>query len=552
MLTKFANIRVVNKGFIHDPKKRTSSKDIVGFSFKPRSGFLYTTVRAISSRVNRNFDFWSEEELKGTYKSFVKKPIFVDHYNSDKRKTRGVILDSKFYPRTDEDDAWVELLLEIDAKTYPKLAQAILSGRLNTVSMGCNVEYTECSVCGKKIYTSKDNCIHIRSKGAVYRFKNPSTGALESTLAFEKCHGSSFFEISYVFDPADPSAEQTGSKIAKTADTEKVHRPQAVDTLRENIACPVCGNDFDGVKCRACGYETPPDGLRDPDTTRAKDNELPVVDSDESKTINERLEGEQANVREENDVQSRQRVIGRKLGGKMKNSTLSELLIARLTRLEKAVATLGTDREASRTEATLRREVTNLSRQSRKQIQTIKKLAEDVQTLLDVVKPAPETTIDVMTPGSEGIPAEVVDPPTVTIDVQSIDPGVDPASSTEVVLPAPVVVDPDHPKVDEMPSNDIASARTPLALQLVEARIEAGLAKKEERWRVMSEVEKMSVKDIRKEIQVLKSVREAHRNTETIVRRRPVPRSRDAHVLRLGGKSHSTEEEDSPVEGIFL
>src|SRR3954467_15265799 len=88
--------------------------------FRTEDGYLYARIRAISSRVNKNHDGWPSVELAGGddawreltskheastgftveadtkkkygYSTFVGKPIFVDHHNSDPKKARGVIV----------------------------------------------------------------------------------------------------------------------------------------------------------------------------------------------------------------------------------------------------------------------------------------------------------------------------------------------------------------------------------------------------------------------------------------------------------------------------
>jgi hypothetical protein len=65
------------------------------------------TVRAISSRVNKNNDGWPSLELARTdpgygYKTFEGRPIFIDHNNDDPDRTRGVVVSSKLHV---EDEA---------------------------------------------------------------------------------------------------------------------------------------------------------------------------------------------------------------------------------------------------------------------------------------------------------------------------------------------------------------------------------------------------------------------------------------------------------------
>src|SRR3954470_9746488 len=83
--------------------------------YRTDDGFLYARIRAISSRVNKNHDGWPSIELAGSsevfdqhtasqgftieansndeygFSTFMGKPIFVDHHNSDPSRARGAI-----------------------------------------------------------------------------------------------------------------------------------------------------------------------------------------------------------------------------------------------------------------------------------------------------------------------------------------------------------------------------------------------------------------------------------------------------------------------------
>ena len=102
-------------------------------------------------------------------------------------------------------DASVYCLMEVDAQSFPKLANAIMEGSLNAVSMGADVEGTQCSACGKYASKPADYCAHIpRLKGrtvTVYK-----AGKRIESLVYESCIKPNFFELSFVFEPADESA----------------------------------------------------------------------------------------------------------------------------------------------------------------------------------------------------------------------------------------------------------------------------------------------------------------------------------------------------------
>ena len=165
-----------------------------------RDGMLYMSVRAISATVNLNYDGWPAEELEKAHKTFIDSPIYVDHNSEDLERTRGRILDSQYCEAIDDEgeiDQWIELLLEIDAQSFPMLAEEIVNEGIDSVSMGCDVSETECSICGNIALDESEFCPHIAyMKGE----------SLNGQLVYEICRGISFYEISLVFDPADTSA----------------------------------------------------------------------------------------------------------------------------------------------------------------------------------------------------------------------------------------------------------------------------------------------------------------------------------------------------------
>ena len=176
-----------------------------------RPGYLYVRSRAISSRINENFDGFNAEEIEKGYQTFMGKPVFVSHHNSNHRRARGAIVAVALHKdvlATGEADTWVEVLMEVDAINFPKLAQAIIAGEIARTSMGCDVAYSSCTFCGNKAYTEAEYCKHIpRLKGKRIRRVDAKTGASSMVLVAEQCFGLNFFENSLlVEEPADPTA----------------------------------------------------------------------------------------------------------------------------------------------------------------------------------------------------------------------------------------------------------------------------------------------------------------------------------------------------------
>lgn len=268
-------------------------------------GFLYVRARAISSRVNKNNDGWPSEELAKSYKSFIGRPIFVDHNNDNPRRTRGVVVDSKLHVEDDKKSAldpyyssapdnhkpptWVEILMEVDAKTFPKLAERIRKGEISATSMGANIKGSICSVCANDASTPKEYCDHIQQKGAEFEIV-ADNGEKVKKKAYEDCYGITFFEDSFVFDPADETADvldKEGSTKTAEEPRNRTHQPQmnletapqAVDTLRDEVRCKVCESDnyqedADGkMRCPTCGSELEPRPFDNPDLSKAQEED---------------------------------------------------------------------------------------------------------------------------------------------------------------------------------------------------------------------------------------------------------------------------------------
>lgn len=207
----------------------------------PEEGYIHVRSRMISSRCNDNFDEFPAEEIKKAYKTFIGKPVFVNHHNADHRKARGVIIDAVLHEHQNPDgspDVWVEGLMAIDAVTYPKLAKAILRGDIDKTSMGTDVKFSKCSACGNIAESPSDYCSHIpKMKGKKY-FRTTASGRKVGEIIREICYGLKFFENSLlVEEPADPTALFLGVDargIGKAASRE-ASIPEKDETPHEKI-----------------------------------------------------------------------------------------------------------------------------------------------------------------------------------------------------------------------------------------------------------------------------------------------------------------------------
>lgn len=207
MFTKYASAELL--GHSGKVKGKIAGKSRLGsFDYEPRTDhkYLYVAARACTADVpNLNYDMLPSSELKGkeAYRTFVGSYVYLNHDNTDPRKARGAIIDAKYHDEDDEE--WVEILMELDEEKCPKLCSLIRSGEIDTFSMGCNIESSTCSVCGNVAEYPFEYCDHIKRKGVEY----------DGKLAYEICNGIEFFEESVVYNPADPTAMTQA--IGKTA-----------------------------------------------------------------------------------------------------------------------------------------------------------------------------------------------------------------------------------------------------------------------------------------------------------------------------------------------
>lgn len=150
--------------------------------------------------VNNNFDSWERKLLLATFRTFIGAYSFVEHLQIPEL-SKGRIIDA--VARDTGKSVYIDILVANDLKHQP-LIQAIKTGQLNTLSMGCSVLHTTCSKCGNVAHDETDMCQHIR-----YEKGNNFIDALGKTRKIaELCGHSSdpesvkFIEASWVANPA--------------------------------------------------------------------------------------------------------------------------------------------------------------------------------------------------------------------------------------------------------------------------------------------------------------------------------------------------------------
>ena len=153
------------------------------------------------------------DSLVQHYKSFEQGHNFRHHVNKDPKKAVGGVMKAFWNPTMHR----VELLVDLEDAKAPDLAERIAAGEFPPVSMGTRVKYDVCSYCGNRAPTRKHYCDHLKfnMRGVIDGHKiaalNPSP---------------QFFDISWVFRPADPIAFMM-RKVAESDPYEIISGAQA-------------------------------------------------------------------------------------------------------------------------------------------------------------------------------------------------------------------------------------------------------------------------------------------------------------------------------------
>jgi len=158
--------------------------------------------------ANKNGDFFTGEELSARHQTAINKKIDLKH-SQDFTDIVGGVIASDFVQEGQK--AWVECVGElytndnINARLAYKL---IKKGIITQVSMECDYEEGECSICGKRVQSKADYCIHLK------KYKG---GEFKGNPVYEILHGITFTGLGLL----DRKGADENAKIKQVADDEK-------------------------------------------------------------------------------------------------------------------------------------------------------------------------------------------------------------------------------------------------------------------------------------------------------------------------------------------
>lgn len=177
--------------------------EFFGNTYTIPDGYIGIKTRAVKAEVNWNYDCFTEDEMaKAAHTYDDCDLVYFDHTYTktadvrqyedgiDRSRSRGFIVAQHY-----EDG--VQYCLMAVSKEWPKLVDAILDGRVNAVSMGCDCT-TYCSICD----TEFDN-MHSCECGAC---PNMIGSRIHGKLVYDVLRDIQYYELSIVPDPACASA----------------------------------------------------------------------------------------------------------------------------------------------------------------------------------------------------------------------------------------------------------------------------------------------------------------------------------------------------------
>lgn len=173
------------------------------------------------SGTNKNGDHFTPEELSGRYMTAVNKKIDLQH-SQDVSDIVGGIIASDYLE--DDTGGRIECIGELYVRDsqYSQLAYKLMKrGIVTQVSMECDYEEGECSICGKRFRNKADYCPHLRKfKGQTY----------SGQPVFEILHNVTFTGLGLLDRKgADENARIT--QVASTQEPPQHQLPQGGDPM---------------------------------------------------------------------------------------------------------------------------------------------------------------------------------------------------------------------------------------------------------------------------------------------------------------------------------
>ena len=188
--------------------KITDGLSTEAVDINPNAGDPQFSFIMCRAGTNKNGDHFTPDELSARYTTAINKKIDLKH-SQELTDIVGGIMAADFVE--DETGGRVECVGELYAADSPTAALAyklMKRGIITQVSMECDYETGECSICGKTVTSKDDYCVHLRKfKGADYQGKP----------VFEILHGVTFTGLGLL----DRKGADDNARITQVASQEE-------------------------------------------------------------------------------------------------------------------------------------------------------------------------------------------------------------------------------------------------------------------------------------------------------------------------------------------
>ena len=187
------------------------------------------------SGTNKNGDHFSPEELAARYQTAIHKKIDLKH-SQDFTDIVGSIVAADFVEETGGGRIECTGELYVGDSPHAQLAYKLIrKGIITQVSMECDYEEGECSICHKQVASKDDYCLHLRKhKG----------GTFQGQPVFEILHGVTFTglglldrkgadEDARIIQVASERGEETSSKGDQTMDNKQKAKDEAAEAAKK-------------------------------------------------------------------------------------------------------------------------------------------------------------------------------------------------------------------------------------------------------------------------------------------------------------------------------
>jgi len=188
----------------------------------------YRVTGGTEKYINNNMDCWDRQTLLKSYRTFIGAHNFVEHVQIEDL-SKGRIIDA--VARDIGDSVYVDILVATERK-HTELVDAIQSGKMATMSMGCTIDFSVCTKCGNVAVDETEMCSHVRyMKGNTFFDENGTRRKIAELCGHPSVNptgGVTFIEASWVETPAFEGAVMRNVLEAKAVPAKVMRQAQQV------------------------------------------------------------------------------------------------------------------------------------------------------------------------------------------------------------------------------------------------------------------------------------------------------------------------------------